>query len=989
MLSKPLRTYVLLSALLVVLVAAYAAAGFMGVPRLLRSQLEQFTSEKYQRAISIGEIRFNPFTLALEMRDVSFPDADRAPLLAFKRLFVNVDVSSVWRRGASFKAIELEQPFARVLINSDGSLNLAALAKPLAEPADAAPEPKPASKPTRLFIDRLQVAGAELTFEDRTHSTPFRAQLKPITFDLRDFSTTGKTDNAYTLQGISAAGERFSWNGSFSLDPLGSRGHFALNEVQAHTLWSYLRDSLGFEVSSGVVGVSGDYDFAAAPAGLALQVNVGIVDVANLGIRPRGLDRDYVNLGRLTVQDTHLDLARQSVDVGKVRLTGGQVRAWREADGSINLLALAKAPASTTNEGAPPVATSNASSAKWVVNVPDIAVESLKIAAEDRFVKPAASFSIDSLDVHAKGFSTAPNAKVEVDAKVDLGEVGLLTARASGALEGPALAGRVEVKGLDLTAFQPYIGTYTQMTLSSGALTTHLDFDLPANRSLTAKGDLEVAQLRTVDNALRQDFIKWDGLKASGIEFRSEPAELKIAAIAANAPYMRVIIAPDQSVNIAQVLTTPPNAPGPVQTVRSETVNTNPAGVEKPMPISIGRIQVTNGAANFTDLWIRPNYAVSLQELAGSISGLTSDLSSRAKMKLEGKVDRYAPALIEGDVNLLSASLYTDLKVKFDGVDMASVTPYSGRFAGYRIEKGKLSIDVAYHVENRQLKAEQRFVIDQLQLGERVESPEAVHLPLKIAVALLKDRNGVIDIGLPVTGSLDDPKFRIGPIIWKAVVNLLTKIATAPFALLGSLFGGGEDMNLVDFEPGLAALDAGGQEKMAALLKGMKERPQLQLDVPGTFSPDLDRPVLAARKLEEKLMVLAAQQSSPAARKRAPETAAPSDPARRFDLLVGQYRLDFGADAALPAVSQEIITARKKTREGLAYEAANGELTEALHKKSVVSDQDLEALGQARARAIQDALLGQGEIEAARVFMIAATAKPPAAGKVRLELALK
>jgi len=174
--------------------------------------------------------------------------------------------------------------------------------------------------------------------------------------------------------------------------------------------------------------------------------------------------------------------------------------------------------------------------------------------------------------------------------------------------------------------------------------------------------------------------------------------------------------------------------------------------------------------------------------------------------------------------------------MKFAGVEMTSVTPYSGRFAGYKIEKGKLTVDLSYHVENCQLNAKQKFVIDQLQLGEKVESPDAVSLPLKLAVALLKDRNGVIDIDLPMTGSLDDPKFRIGPLIWKAFFGLPTKIATALFALLGKLFGGGEEMNFVDFDPGIAALDPAGQEKMAGLLKGLQERPALQVDLPMAYS---------------------------------------------------------------------------------------------------------------------------------------------------------
>jgi uncharacterized protein DUF748 len=996
MVSRGIRRALITLIIVGVLISVYTVAGFVGVPHLLRAQLHAFAQKNYGRPLQVGEIRFNPFTFALEVRDVSFADADRQPLVAFRRLFLDLDVASLWRRGGSFRVIELDQPFTRVLIRRDGTLNLADLAKPFAnEPPD--------EEPVRLFVDRLRVTGGALNFEDDTRATPFRARLKPIAFDLRDFSTTEKTGNAYALQGASSAGERFAWRGTFSLEPLASRGRFELTQVQARTLWSYLQESLGFEVASGVLGVSGQYDFAAAASGVTLNLEVADVDVADLAVRPRGSETSYVRLAHVTVENTRLDLARARVDVGKARISGGEVTAWRAPDGTINLLELMKSPtpaaapseqpatarkvASSSSE---PAAAKPGAAPRWMVSAPDLGVDDLKIHFEDRLVKPSARFRLAPVSVHVGGFNTSPQNELDIEASVGVNDSGLIKVKGTAVPDTTAVSAQIETKDIDLTAFQPYVGSYTQMTLQSGSLTTALDVELAPGAVATIKGNTEVAKLRTVDNDLKQDFIKWELLRAQGIEFHSKPARLRIATVTARAPYMRVIIAPDQTVNLVKVLTQPANAPPPVQTVRTPSKEPEPTGASQPMPVSVGVIRVTNGSANFADFWIQPNYAVSLQELNGSITGLTSERNSRAKVKLDGKVDRYAPALIEGDVNLLSASLYTDLKLSFKGVEMTSVTPYSGRFAGYRIERGKLSVDLAYHVENRQLKADQRFVIDQLQLGERVASEDAVRLPLRLAVALLKDRNGVIDLDLPVTGSLDDPQFRIGPIIWKAVVNLLTKVATAPFALLGRLFGGGEEMNLVDFEPGKATLDEAGQQKMSSLLKAMQDRPQLQLDVPTTYSPDVDRPVLVAERLDAKLEALAAEQSAASKRQKAqPPQELLADPAGRFEVLVAQYRLDFGADAALPPTAQEMEEVRRRKRDDARLAQANEELEAALREKDTISEKELEELGQARARAIQDALLGSGGLDASRVFVIAASAKPPAEGKVRLELSLK
>ncbi len=356
-------------------------------------------------------------------------------------------------------------------------------------------------------------------------------------------------------------------------------------------------------------------------------------------------------------------------------------------------------------------------------------------------------------------------------------------------------------------------------------------------------------------------------------------------------------------------------------------------------------------------------------------------------MELNGKVDRYSPAHIGGEANLLSAALYTDITMSFKDIDLTIVNPYSGHFIGYKIDKGKLSVDVTYKVDQRKLDAKQHFVVDQLELGDRVESPDAIHAPVKLAVALLKDRNGVIDIDLPMSGSIDDPHFRIGPIIWKAFVNLIIKAATAPFALLGHLFGGGEHMNVVEFDAGSAELDKASKEQLAAVSKSLQERPQLKLDVPIVYSRTLDAPQLAAAHLQEELLARVAGTRSG---KKHPQTAgeeALADPQQHYKLLLEQYRASAGKDAPLPAAATAVEQAKRK--ETPPYDQAISELNAALIDKVEVPDADLVNLGKDRARAIQDALLADGKVEPARVFIVEAAPKADSGPKVKVEMALK
>jgi hypothetical protein len=966
--TKLTRAQIILITVVAALVGAYGLFGFLAVPSLLRSEATGFVAEKYHRKIDIGEIRFNPFTLVVRVHAVSFPDQEGRPLLGFRDLLLNLNLSSVFHLAPSFEAIELDQPFTRAVIRKDGSINLADLAQPFDRPQAQA---SPAEEPLDLSIDKLSVSSGQIDFEDLTRASPFRTRLAPITFELRDFATVGKAGNGYALRAASADDERFAWSGTFALAPFASSGTFEVGNLRAATLWSYLRDALAFEITAGNINLGGDYRFAARDS--ELELNVRNVTVDDLALR--GRTEDDLRFRKLQVSNTRLDLKRRRIDVGKATLSGAAVRASRDAQGQVNLLALSGPPPSDA-EAVQASDVSVAAANRWAVFAPDIVIESANVDIDDGLVKPAAKFRLVPIDIKIAGYSNATDAKVKVDATIGIDEGAKLAATLEVIPDTAAISGHVDLEDFKLASLQPYLGSYTQMTLTSGALTAGLDIKRAGQGSLTVSGNVDVAKLRTIDNALRQEFVTWDRLKVAGLEYSSEPARLRIATIAADSPYARLIIAPDQTTNVGKILSVPSgSAPAPIQTVRDGrgAVQPNPP----PLRVSIGAVRIVNGAANFADFWIQPNYAVNLMGMNGSVLGLASDPKSRAKVDFQGKVDRYAPAKIAGEINLLSAALYTDLKVSFKGVEMTSVTPYSGRFAGYKIEKGKLSIDVAYLIENRTLQARQKFVIDQLELGERVESPDAVKLPLRLAVALLKDRNGVIDIDLPMTGSLDDPQFRMGPLIWKAFVGLIAKAATAPFALLGSVFGGGETMNQIEFGPGDGSLDEDNQKKIASIAKALAERPALQLEIPTTYSVELDRPELSSKQLAAALSSL-------------PKASAESlvDPVRRYELLVAQYEMDYGR-VPLPPAAQALRDVRKAARDAQAFPSANAELEKAIIEKHPVTDRDLEQLGQSRAHAIQDLLLTAGGLDPARVFILGVAPASAAGKKVRLDLRLK
>ena len=322
--------------------------------------------------------------------------------------------------------------------------------------------------------------------------------------------------------------------------------------------------------------------------------------------------------------------------------------------------------------------------------------------------------------------------------------------------------------------------------------------------------------------------------------------------------------------------------------------------------------------------------------------------------------------------------------MSYRGIELTGVTPYSGHFAGYKIAKGKLTVDLKYHIENRQLTASHHIVVDQLQLGDKVDSPDAVNLPLKLAVSLLKDRNGVIDLDLPVTGSLDDPQFKIAPIIWKVFVNILEKAVTAPFALLGSLFGGGPDLQFVDFQPGAAELDPAAVAKAQSMVKALDARPQLKIEIPIAVVNDLDKPSLVETKFQAQIQEM---RSGGGGRKKSGAAAdAPFEqlePGAQLEVLTKVYVKDVGADPKYPDSVDAIKTKPEKV-------AAKKEfLSQEIRGHITVDESDLTALGQSRATNLQQALLTGTQLDPARVFLVANDKAKNQDGRVRLELSLR
>jgi hypothetical protein len=682
-----------------------------------------------------------------------------------------------------------------------------------------------------------------------------------------------------------------------------------------------------------------------------------------------------------------------SVAVSDVLVDGAQISAWRESNGDLNLSELFRSHAASADGSVPPAPPP---APAWAISVGTVTLRNATVAAEDRTVTPAAKLTLAPIGFTASGFSTAPGSKITIESSIGIDGNGQLAISGSARLDPLSADLKIELTKLDLAMLQPYLNAPTRVDLVSGllSLSGHVAYAArPASGQplLAAQGSVTVDDLATRDRRLQQDLIKWTRLALSGIDYQQGRKGLFVDTVRVRDLYGRVLIGPDSSLNVKHLLdpadapdtgatgavaaASQVTAPGPA---RAQTLAPKQVPAAPSIPVTVNTIQFENGSANFTDQSVQPTFATGMVGLNGSIKGLSSDPASRAAVDINGTVDRYAPVAITGALNVLSAALYTDLNVRFTNIDLTTFNPYSDTFVGYNISKGKLSTQFHYLIDNRQLHATHHIVIDQLEFGAATDSKKAVSLPVRFAAALLKDKDGVIDLTLPIDGSLDDPEFHIAPLLWQVLSNLLAKAVTAPFAALGHLFGGGEELSYVEFAPASSQIAPEQQQKLEKLVKGLSARPALKLDIPLEATDAVDSSAIAHATLDARLSTL-------------PPLKPVTDPlAQAQQHAAALARLYQQALGAAPAYPPELAGKPAAAPDVAALAVRAAWLEAALLRQFTPDAETLAALGKARAEAVQALVLNNTGIAPQRVFLTERAPESPAPdGAVRLELKLQ
>ncbi len=789
--------------------------------------------------------------LAATVTGFALKDPDSGEKIVALSAYELRDGSFDWRtRQVRIGSLAVKDPSVLVRRRADGTINLPSLVLPRATPANApaiAPtNPPPADSPWVFTLDDYRLERGTVQFVDAMVPGPFRTTLQPVSVRLEHFTTAPNTGAALHADVTTEAAETISLAADCSINPIQATGQLKLGAIDLKKYQPYLAPFFRGQVVAGKTDCTVEFSERHQTNSDDMTVSNAVVRVSDLQIKSPDGGETVVKVPSFAVESVTASLAAKAVHVGAIQSSGATILARRDANGAINLLDLlaTNAPsANTTNASPPPAA-----GAPWRIVLDELALRDYALHLEDRQTPKPGVLDVDQLALKLSGVHYPSNAPVQLDFTTRVNAAGSVTVRSLVWPYSPATDAELEIAGLDLRGFQPWIEPMVKLSINRGALNTkgRVRFapgDGPGP-TLHFTGDLDVTNLLTSDQVLFKEFVRWDELTVNGIDLGLQPNQAKVAQVRFAGLKTSVIIGPDKRPNFLAIL------PAATET------NTTPAPATtaaEPFPIQLGELKFENASIHFGDQSIQPPCSFDLKQFAGTIQGLSTKKDSQAEVALAGKVDDSSPFGLHGTVHPLANELALDSVFTNRNLQLTPFAPYMAKYVGHPLNKGRLSLNLDYSIHTNALKAENQVRIDQLMLGPRNDSPDAPKLPIKLAVALLKDNDGRIELDLPLSNRIDDPNFNLLPIIGKVIGNVIVKAAASPFKLLGALVGGGEEMSYVDFAPGQAQLMGSETNKLDKLVRALEKRPALNLEIEGSFNPAADRDALARDLVQEQI----------------------------------------------------------------------------------------------------------------------------------------
>jgi len=897
----------------------------------------------------------------VSLKKIAVDDEQNKPFLRLPLFDINIAPSEPLSKIIHLSKVLVQSPELNIRRDERRTLNIQSLfpeTKETTPPPEKREEP---SSPFSLEIDEIQLKGGKVSFTDLSMSKPFQTTFTPIELKIDHFSNGKDKKSDCLLSLLSEVKENVKLQGNFSIDPLSAEGTLEIKSIPLKKYSPYYRDKILFDIEEGRLDLSTRYKYLKGEKGPEASLSRLSLLIKGLQLKRPGENAEFLKIPNLSIKETELDLQKREVRVGLLSTQKGDVLIKRLKNGEVDLLKLIpSSPSNEKPEAIKPNERPKDTEKPWLVLIKQISLDDYKMAVEDQTPAEPVTLTVQDLRLKGEGFSTAKNSKAKLSLSLLLNEKGTISTAGTIGMDPLSADLKLELKGIEITPFQSYFTDKVKINVVRGAISTagNLSFNLTEKKEIKAtyKGDASLTHFSSIDKLSGEDLLKLESLSFNDLNVGISPFAIDIKGISLNNFFARLWVTPEGKINLLEIVKTEESKKEAFPPSPQQKERVPPKEKEPPMNIKISEVNLQGGRVEVSDKSVKPEFSMSLSEIGGRVSGLSAEENTTADVELRAKINEYAPLEIIGKINPLREDLFIDLKARLKDLDLSPATPYSGKYVGYTIEKGKLSFDLKYLIVKRKLDSQNQIFIDQFTFGEKVESPDATKLPVKLAVALLKDRKGEIKLDLPVTGSLDDPKFSVWRVILKILVNLISKAATSPFSLLGAIFGGGEELSFVEFDFGSTALTEPNAKKLQTIAKALYDRPSLKVDIEGHVDMERDREGLKQYLFNRKLK---AQKLKEMVKKGQPPV--PVDEIKIEPAEYGKY---------LKMAYKEEKFPKPKNIIGMAKDIPVPEMEKLMLAHIEVKESDLRTLASQRAMKVKEAILKSGQVEPERIFIL-------------------
>ncbi len=1002
------KTVCILSAVIVL----YSLAGFFLIPLAGKNIMQDKLGSLLHREVTIKKISFNPFTLSAEINGLTVKK--KKVFFSISKIHIDLSIISLLTLTPVVSDFSIKKPYLNIVRNKDGSFNFSDISgKFVSEDKNSGKNNNNSEGIPAFVIKNIVVNQGEIKFEDRLKNVshivknisillPFLNSKKPYRYDKTKLNINFILNQAkFNIQAeltpfaesptVTANVKTANINlvhylpylsipENISVKSLGIncdiRADFKKEKSKNSLLLQGEINALNADINGidqkkiiKIPALNLDVSKSDVFAG---RLNISKLSIQSLSVLDSQSKEEMINIPEFKIMDSSIDLGKKTINMGEMITKNGKILVKRSKDGRINLIRSAVAEAASQKDhNTSEEKTSSEKKLSWNVSLNSFDASGFNVVFKDLTNQAPVSINLSDISIRADNIKNYGVEKGHIALNMNFNDNGRINVK--GSLIPSILSADLDIdlKKIDIKSFQPYFADSVRVLVTDGdiqakgQLKLHLKDTGKGKTKFDFKGQTSINNFICLDGQSAEDFFKCNSLYLAGLDASVFPVKIRIKDVSLTDFYSRIIINKKGVINLNTIFKKKAEDIPPGKGVNNSKTSLAAVPVNKrekqkinstASDIKIKNVTLQGGKIIFSDYSINPGFTADMKKIAGSLTDLSSAETSRAILQLQGIHGQSSPLEIKGKINPLAENKFADIKLSFKDIELANFSPYSSKYLGYKIDRGKLTLDLKYLIDGNKLSSENKIDFDNLTLGDRVKSDKATSLPVSLAISLLKNRKGQIDLDLPVKGELNDPKFKISSIVFKMISNLIVKVVTSPFSIIGSMFGGGEELAYVNFKYGETKIDASNYKKINTIAEILRDKHSVKLEIRGYYDKIRDYEALKMKKFHELLK----------AEKLRRMLAAGSDAKTLTQVNLKKQDMDSLINAVYARAKFPKPMDNKGHKKPISVEEKKKLLITNIH----IRNDDLRSLAMKRSEDIKAYLVSKEKIEKKRIFLL-------------------